>query len=228
MIREELISGKHCCLYENEQASNFLIQAIGDHSLEGLSEQVTEISKLAPDRPFSLAAFMVDDWNTELSPWEAPAVFGNESFGSGAGDTLAYIIDTLIPELDKRITDGREMRYFLGGYSLSGLFALWAAYQTNAFHGIAAVSPSVWFPHWDSYITEHRILTPRVYLSLGMKEEKTRNKVMATVGENICRQYEILANSSYCKDCTLEWNPGNHFMDADIRTAKGFAWLLNS
>ena len=27
--------------------------------------------------------------------------------------------------------------------------------------------------------------------------------------------------------CILEWNPGNHFRDADIRTAKAFAWVLN-
>ena len=26
--------------------------------------------------------------------------------------------------------------------------------------------------------------------------------------------------------CCLEWNEGNHFMDPDRRTAKGFAWIL--
>ena len=25
---------------------------------------------------------------------------------------------------------------------------------------------------------------------------------------------------------TLEWNPGNHFVDSDKRTAKGFAWAI--
>ena len=29
------------------------------------------------------------------------------------------------------------------------------------------------------------------------------------------------------RNCILEWNEGNHFKDPDIRTAKGFAWLLN-
>ena len=27
-------------------------------------------------------------------------------------------------------------------------------------------------------------------------------------------------------DTVLEWNPGNHFRDADIRTAKAFAWAM--
>ena len=26
----------------------------------------------------------------------------------------------------------------------------------------------------------------------------------------------------------LEWNPGNHFVDSEKRTAKGFAWVLNN
>lgn len=27
---------------------------------------------------------------------------------------------------------------------------------------------------------------------------------------------------------TLEWNPGNHFKDAGIRTAKGFVWVMKN
>ena len=65
-----------------------------------------------------------------------------------------------------------------------------------------------------------------MYLSLGDKEEKTRNPVMRTVGDNIRRQYKILQGDAYVKECTLEMNQGNHFKDPDIRTAKGFAWLL--
>ena len=227
MKRELTIGGKFCYLYENEQATSVLIQPIGGHSLEGLDKEMEMIRTLAPNHPFMLAAFLVDDWNTNLSPWTAPAAFGNEGFGEGAKDTLSYVTETLIPEVDKRRATNQVAKYYLGGYSLAGLFALWAAYQSNIFHGVTAISPSVWFPQWDSYINTHEIHAPRVYLSLGTKEEKTRNKVMATVGDRIRTQYEVLSNSTSCKECVLEWNPGNHFVDADIRTAKGFAWLLN-
>ena len=27
-------------------------------------------------------------------------------------------------------------------------------------------------------------------------------------------------------DCTLEWNSGGHFKDADLRTAKAFRWVM--
>ncbi len=48
---------------------------------------------------------------------------------------------------------------------------------------------------------------------------------MATVGDRIREAHGILTGRGV--DCILEWNEGNHFRDADVRTAKGFAWLLN-
>ena len=38
---------------------------------------------------------------------------------------------------------------------------------------------------------------------------------------------KILQGEPACEKCTLEMNQGNHFKEPDIRTAKGFAWLLN-
>jgi hypothetical protein len=49
---------------------------------------------------------------------------------------------------------------------------------------------------------------------------------MKTVGDNINRQHEILREDSGCSECILEMNQGNHFKEPDLRTAKGFAWLL--
>ncbi|MCH5249747.1 MAG: esterase [Lachnospiraceae bacterium] len=227
MRSEQVIGGKRCFIYENDQADNFLIQAIDEHDLELLDREVEIIKELSSDIPFSLAAFLIEDWNDELSPWEAQPVFGNNSFGAGAADTLAFITDTLIPYINNVYMNNSKTNFYLGGYSLSGLFALWAAYQTDIFRGIAAVSPSVWFPDWDNYMTSHSIQTPKVYLSLGEKEEKTKNKVMSKVGDNIRKQYEILCEDINEITCILEWNPGNHFVDSEIRMAKGFAWLLN-
>ena len=64
-----------------------------------------------------------------------------------------------------------------------------------------------------------------IYLSMGLKEEKTRNRVMATVGDNIRRQYELLLSQDIS---TLEWNEGNHFTVPALRTAKGFAWCVET
>ena len=38
-----------------------------------------------------MLAIKVDNWNQELSPWKAPAVFGKEAFGDGASNLLTEI-----------------------------------------------------------------------------------------------------------------------------------------
>lgn len=217
------IQGRNCFIYESGEPDVLLIQAVDEHEAESLEREIRIIKELT-DTPFTLAAFAVRDWNRELSPWESPAVFGDEDFGSGAAETLSFITDGLLPEL--RDPCGNKPCY-LGGYSLAGLFALWAAYQTDLFSGIAAVSPSVWFPGWENYMEANSVLAQKVYLSLGNKEEKTKNKTMAAVGRNIRRQYELLCKSAVPASCILEWNPGNHFSEPDRRIAKGFAWLMN-
>ena len=91
-------------------------------------------------------------------------------------------------------------------------------------HGVAAASPSVWFPGWMEFEQQHPIQAQRVYLSLGDKEEHTKNTVMAAVGDNIRTLHSRLAERG--TDCTLEWNSGGHFKDADLRTAKAFRWVM--
>ena len=49
----------------------------------------------------------------------------------------------------------------------------------------------------------------RVYLSLGVAEEKARNPRMARVGNCTREIYRFLQSQV---PCTLEWNPGGHFV----------------
>ncbi len=92
----------------------------------------------------------------------------------------------------------KEQEHWLAGYSLAGLFALWAAYECDTFSGIACCSGSLWFKNWDIYMREH-ILKRKcsVYLSLGGKEEKTKNAVMATVGDRTREQEKLLLEDPF-------------------------------
>ena len=85
-------------------------------------------------------------------------------------------------------------------------------------------APAVWFPGWMEYEQQHPIQAQRVYLSLGDKEEHTKNAVMAAVGDNIRTLHSRLIERG--ADCTLEWNSGGHFKDADLRTARAFQWVM--
>ena len=223
MKSEEVnISGKECRLYVHPKAQYLLIQPVDEHDNELLDLEVG-IIKLLSGKLFSFAAFKVSDWNRELTPWPAPPVFGRQPFGDGAENTLAFITEKMLPMLLERFSGVSYC--LLGGYSLAGLFSLWASYQTDLFDGIAAVSPSVWFPGWLDYAQNHYSQARSIYLSLGDKEEKTRNRTMAQVGEAIREQETILIRQGV--NTILEWNVGNHFVDSEKRMAKGFAWLMN-
>ena len=217
------ISGKECYVFFHPEASCLLIQPVDEHELEHLQKEV-EMMEALTDKPFSFVAFRIEDWNEELTPWAAPPAFGRVPFGDGARQTLTFVTDSLLPAVQGRGLD--VSRCLLGGYSLAGLFALWAGYQCDRFRGIVAVSPSVWYPGWIEYVATRKAFAKAVYLSLGDKEERARNAVMAQVGKAIRRQHELL--SAQTVDTILEWNPGNHFVDSEKRMAKGFAWTVNN
>lgn len=219
------ISNRTCFLYHDAAATHLLIQPVDEHDLEVLDQEVDIIGNQS-STPFSLIALLIEDWNRELTPWVAPAVFGKIPFGDGASNTLAFITEQLLPKIAADGIYDVSMKLLMGGYSLAGLFALWSAYQTDLFDGIAAASPSVWFPKWIDYATEKRPFANSVYLSLGDKEEKAKNPVMAQVGNAIRKQHEMLKEQEV--NTILEWNAGNHFVDSEKRMAKGFAWLLNN
>ncbi|SDA28284.1 Putative esterase [Ruminococcus sp. YE71] len=223
---ENLTCGVRSCTVHADTAPEYLlIQPADRRELELLGKETAHIRSLT-DAPFVFAAFEITDWNSELSPWEAPPVFENEPFGSGAGETLAFIEDTLIPKLTETYSPNKDIPVILGGYSLAGLFALWAAYSSERFDAVAAVSPSVWFSGWSDFIGSRSPAAKSIYLSLGKKEEKTRNKTMVAVGGNIRRQYKMLKTQGI--GTVLEWNEGNHFTEPEIRTAKGFAWCISA
>lgn len=196
------------------------LQPVDEHDGSLLDSEMDAMRECA--LPFALAAFEVKDWNWDLSPWEAPSVFGKVPFGGGAQETLRFVTDRLLPELRARLSFPEDARLCIGGYSLAGLFALWASTRTDAFSGVAAASPSVWFPGFIDYVKVNPIQPETVYLSLGDREERAKNPVMATVGERIRELHAFLQTEH---SVTLEWNPGNHFQDSEKRTAKAFLWL---
>ena len=202
--------------YGNPEADTVLIQPTGEHEMASLENEVREIEKRT-SKEFRFIATKVENWNDDLSPWKAPAVFKTEDFCGGASKTLENII---------ALCADKNRKYYIGGYSLAGLFALWAACQTDIFSGVAAASPSVWFPGFIDYMKTYKIKSQNVYLSLGDREEKTRNPVMATVGHAIRSVHETISDSGI--NTILEWNQGNHFKDVDIRMAKALTWSIRA
>ena len=65
----------------------------------------------------------------------------------------------------------------------------------------------------------------KVYLSLGDREGRARNTVIAAIADRIRELHVLLTDREVI--CTLEWNSETHFKDPDLRTAKAFSWLLD-
>ena len=228
--------------YGDPKSPLLLIQMVDEHDMELMDNEIAYIKELTGRDDFCLKAVKVDNWNDDLSPWQAPAVFGKEDFGGGASDTLSWLLGHVIPEeLVQAKLEGysqiggkfegsvagdgsARQRVVIGGYSLAGLFAIWAGYHSDCFDGIAAASPSVWFPDFTRYMRENQIYTDVAYLSLGDREDRSKNPIMREVGFAIREAYMLLKASGV--ECTLEWNEGNHFKDSDLRTARAFAWVI--
>ena len=161
------IGNRPCRIYGEANAEYLLLQMTGEHELQSIDHEVAAIAQSG--RNFLFAAVPVSNWNDTLSPWEAPAVWGKQGFGGKAADTLRFLTERVIPTLKQQFHLPENVKIILGGYSLAGLFALWASTQTNLFYGVAAASPSVWFPGWMEFEQQHLMQTQRVYLSLGDK-----------------------------------------------------------
>ena len=218
------IGGRECLMYsEGEEPKVLLIQTLGEQEHGSIGNEVAMISEDV-GTSFVMAAFSLGDWVMELTPWHDPAVSKRQAVGEHAGETLRYVTDELIPYLHQSCG---ELPIVLGGYSLGGLFSLWSGSESDRFAAIAAMSPSVWIAGWQDYAHQHPIKTPVVYLSLGDREEHTRNKTIAQVGNNVRWEFEHLKQILGSDNTTLEWNPGNHFTDGARRTAKGFTWCIN-
>ena len=226
-FQEEIqIAGKRCLVLSDAAPEVLLVEPMDERDLEFLDREMV-LLKAGADKPFALAALIIEDWNQELSPWPAEPVFGKEPFGDGAPATLRLIEADLIPEMEATFPSLRGGKRILGGYSLAALFALWCAYGSDSFAGVAAASPSVWYPGWMDFVRNHTPKARKIYLSLGDREYKSRNRTMATV-ETCIREYAGVLAEMEGIESVLEWNPGNHFVEADQRTAKAFLWIMKN
>ena len=196
------------------------------NTFEGEGSDVFDAVRSLTDVDFSLLEVSGMDWNRDLSPWEASAVFKNDVPFCGKADE--YLDKLLNQAIQSALTElgGTPSYIAIAGYSLAGLFAIYALYKTSVFSRAASASGSLWFPGFLEYASTHEFAgkPERIHLSLGDKEAKTRNPVMATVQDDTEKLALLFRERNV--DVTFELNPGNHFQDPALRMAKGIADVL--
>lgn len=203
----------------SSEAGPIILWVMYPHRGGELERTTDSIRELVGEEQFTLVAVQVDDWNRDLSPWRSDEV--DETFAGGAGRTLDYIEQQVVPQMNIGCKSNRSL--YIMGYSLAGLFALWAMYQTDIFAGCATCSGSMWYPGFAEYVNSQPALTDKhIYISLGGKESRTTDRLMATVADRTKEIYELLRKDN---DVIYEINPGGHFADSGKRLAKAVKWL---
>jgi len=215
--------GKEAALYTAASSDCPLIVF---NSFEGAAEAVVKELENLTDREFNFLCVSRIDWNHDMSPWNCPALFPNEPpFTGGADEYLELLTGEIIPQALKLIA-GQPSHISITGYSLAGLFALYAMYRTDVFARAASMSGSLWFPDFRDFAccNQMKAHPDKLYFSLGDREARTRNPLMRTVQDNT--EFLVSHFKEMGIDVTWELNPGNHFRDADIRSAKGIAAII--
>lgn len=200
----------------------------GEHEAGIADDVIRKVRLSAADPRFAIVECRVGDWDSGLTPWPSEPVMGARAFSGRGGETLARLRDAWVPRARDALDAGDDVPLAVCGYSLAGLFSLWAFHETGLFRGAVACSPSVWYPGWVEYAAGR--CAPEgsyVYLSLGTKEEKARNPVMASVGDAIRSVRTAYGGDPNVSDVVLEMNPGNHFTDPAGRMARGMSWMLD-
>ena len=177
--RVERIGGVCCRVWTQGQGGPVIYWGTAHGDKQG--EHVASImAEHLGDMPWTLVAYEAENWNRNYSPWALPSVKGEAEFTGGAKETLVWLTDMCIPYIENNLPCSASTR-MVGGYSLSGLFSLFAFYESRMFDGVASCSGSLWYPGWKEYAAGQSAPEGScAYLSLGRKEEKTRNRKMAT------------------------------------------------
>ncbi|WP_289183328.1 hypothetical protein [uncultured Dubosiella sp.] len=215
------IDGRQVVLYDCEQPASPLVVLIASSQI---APAVLKVCARLDPIAFHLLVFDDLHWDEDLSPWPHEPVVQRDDHFTGDASRFLQIVQNAVSWAKRALQ--ADTPVIVAGYSMGGLFALYAAYMSTMCEGVVCASGSVWYPGFYEFATTHSMKgQPKaIYLSLGDKESRTSNPYLrqtGTIMEKLARFYKALHIP-----CVLEWNPGNHFVDADLRLAKGIVWTL--
>ena len=223
-MKKYIIENKIINIYYNQKSSKKLPAIIlNTHDNEGIEVFNKCISIM--QKEFILISISGLNWNNDLTPWEYTLDNKKETFAGKANKYLEILTKKIIPKIQEIINVEVEY-YAIAGYSLAGLFALYAGYTTDIFSRIICASGSLWYPKFIEYVKRNNISKNinKIYFSLGNKESKVNNKILQTVEENT-KEIEYILRIQGIETTYVE-NEGNHFYNSTLRIANGIKWII--
>lgn len=170
---------------------------------------------------WTVVLITLTSWERDLTPWPAKAVFrGQPDFSGGARRFLRMLTEKIIPVVEEDLQPAARA---IAGYSLAGLFSVFAALETKLFDAVASVSGSMWYPGFADYVDQLETAPRAAYFSVGDRERMGRNAAFHSIEEDTKRVAKIL-NGRGTK-VIFETNRGNHFDDPEGRMLKALEWI---
>ena len=214
------------------------------HVYDGNGEDVAEACESIGCAPCTLTAIKPACWNDDMTPWECPGLFAGDAPFAGRAERQLHLLEReIIPRAEalagapgaasNPLPDGRaepaggRPPRIIAGYSLAGLFALWAQARSASFDRVASASGSLWYPGFTRFVEESApVRSPEcAFVSLGKKETKTPSRLLRNVAQGTDEVVAALREKGIPTQFVL--NPGNHFKEPALRMARGIAWCLS-
>lgn len=216
---ETTIDVSACVVHVGKSASSPAIYVID------FPEHPFDIASVAAGRESTVVSVPIGDWNANLTPWPAAGIYrGEPDFGGRAARTLGWLVDEAIPAIEQAEGLAPEKRAICG-YSLGGLFALYAFAHDARFDACACLSGSVWYEGWVDYLRDLEFEGEGrfAFLSIGSKEKHAAPKILHHVQDQMGECADILR----AHGCATEFSvkPGSHMSFVQERFDAGLSAL---
>lgn len=197
------------------------------NTFSGEGQKIFQAAQDSHYTSFTLVSISDLDWDHDMAPWDCPPIFKNtQPCTGGADDYLKLLTEIIVPTVENNLA-GTPCWRGIAGYSLAGLFAVYAIYQTDLFSRVGSMSGSLWFSGIKEYIFSHepKCQPDYMYFSLGDKESKTRNPILQSVQSNTEEIQTFYQEKGI--NTVFQQNSGNHYNHSTERTTAGIGWLLS-
>lgn len=201
-------------------------------------EHPFDIVSIAEGLSSMVVSIPIANWNDALTPWPAPGFYDDEPWFGGCGnETLEELARHTITAIEAELgiapdiesprsplprKESRAVKRAICGYSLGGLFALYAFVNDSRFDACASISGSLWYQGWMDYIRDKAGCGPSkstdvnrfdgreryAFLSVGKKECKSGLSLFRCVEDNMHASAGLLRAAGCQVDTAI--GPGNH------------------
>ena len=223
-IQQEICGVKLYVYRSNVQNATTIYFLDGDQFAEPFNRWI-----IKHHPPLNFVLLNANNRTDDYTPWPLQA---SETmpmdFGGKAAEHLTFITTHVIPfcESEYGFNSSAEKRV-IGGYSLGGLFSLYAAVNTDLFGTVLSCSSSLWYPDFLDYLKEHpfKAAHPKLYMSVGDQEGTTATNLTADQTLNTLALKDWIEPKFQAGDFQFTLEEGNHGNDIPGRAWRAVEWV---